>query len=174
MGTLVKKSSEEGASALSDKAAKQVIQNKEPEMNPSVTIHASVLFKYLLLALGVLFVLHILVVLSYQLGFPFRGHTKFYFDREGNLPTYFSTLILFLSSSLLALIAALKRKANDFFAKHWTILAIIFLGLSIDEAVDFHKGLIEPLRNTFHLSGLLNFSWVIAGGIFVILLVFLS
>jgi hypothetical protein len=28
MGTLVKQSSEEGASALSDKAAKQVIQNR--------------------------------------------------------------------------------------------------------------------------------------------------
>lgn len=36
-----------------------------------------------------------------------------------------------------------------------------------DEALSFHEMLIDPMRTTFGLSGLMRFSWVLVGGTFV-------
>jgi hypothetical protein len=143
-------------------------QEKRSDYIPAISIKVSSILKVLAFATVVLLVLHILVVLSYQLSFEFRGWSKFYFDREGNLPSYFSSFILALSSLLLGIIGAIKRKVKDSFALHWIILSIIFLVLSVDEMVSFHEALIDPLRHKFNLSGYLRFPWVIAGGIFVI------
>lgn len=92
---------------------------------------------------------------------------KFYFDREGNLPSYFSAIILLFASTILVFIAILKRRDKDSFSSQWAFLAILFLALSVDEAVSFHEILIEPLRKAYQLSGVLRFPWVIVGGAFV-------
>lgn len=114
----------------------------------------------------VLVALNSLVVLGYSLGFKMPLSMKFYFDQEGNMPSYFSSLLLLAVAVVASLIAAQKRQENDTFAVQWTGLAVVFLALSVDEAVSFHEVLIEPLLNAYHLSGVLRFPWVLAGGAF--------
>lgn len=138
---------------------------------PVVTLNASVILKYLVLATVILLLLHVLVIFSYRMEFGLPARDKFYFDRENSLPTFFSSLLLLIAASILSLIALLKRRERDAFTIHWAVLAVIFLALSVDESVSFHELLIEPLRHKFNLTGFLRFPWVIAGGAF--LLVFL-
>ena len=97
--------------------------------------------------------------------------TKFYFDREANFPSFFSSFILFFAAILLAVIAALKREDRDAFRVQWQMLSIIFFALAVDETVGLHELLIEPLRNTFHLTGYLRFSWVLVGAAFLVVFV---
>jgi len=113
-----------------------------------------------------LLLVHLAVVSSYLEGWRFPGRDRFYFDHENNLPTFFSTLILLLAASLLGLIGAAKRSAGDRFARQWQWMALIFLGLAIDEAASLHELLIQPLRTGFQLTGALWYGWVIAGGPF--------
>ncbi len=144
-------------------------QERNINLVPSISIKVFSVIKFLVLSTIVLLVLNVLVVLSYELGFAFPGRSNFYFDQEGNLPSYFSSFILLLSSLLLGIIAAIKRKEDDAFALHWIILAVLFFALSIDESAGFHEELIEPLGKAFHATGYLRFAWVIAGVPFVII-----
>ena len=153
-------------------AGNPLYPNNSKSNKMAVKINIPSLSKYLMIVIGLLVVLNILVVISYQLGIEFPARDKFYFDREDSLPTYYSALLLFGSALVLSIIAFLKRKEKDSFAVHWTILSFIFLALSIDEAVSFHEYLIEPLRANFQLDGALRFPWVIAGGLFVLVFVF--
>ncbi|GAB2943959.1 hypothetical protein GCM10027048_05900 [Hymenobacter coalescens] len=91
----------------------------------------------------------------------------FYFDRESNLPTYFSYSLLFLIAGVTGLLGHLKRSEKDEYASHWRGLAVVFLALSVDEVVGMHELLIEPFRNAYQFSGWLRFPWVLAGGTFV-------
>jgi hypothetical protein len=58
---------------------------------------------------------------------------------EGNIPALFSSLTLLFSAALLGVIARSKREAGDTYARHWFCLALIFLFLSVDEAVSLHE-----------------------------------
>ena len=84
---------------------------------------------------------------------------------EQNLPTWFSTCMLFACAVLLALIATGARRGEDPFARHWTVLAITFLFLSVDEFVSLH----ENLSGWFDTGGVLYFGWVIPAAVFVTL-----
>jgi hypothetical protein len=53
-------------------------------------------------------------------------------------------------------------------ARSWYALAVIFVGLSIDEAASFHEILGTPLRNALGTGGLLYYAWVIPGAIFAL------
>lgn len=129
------------------------------------------IFTWLLVAYGLLLAAHCyLVATLLSGGRPGRVFfEKFFFDREANFPSFFSSFILFGAAVLLAVIGQLKRADGDAFWKHWLGLSGIFLFLAVDETVSLHESLIEPLRDTFHLSGYLYFSWVLAGGAFVLL-----
>ena len=92
---------------------------------------------------------------------------EFNVDEENNIPTYFATVLLLLSASLLALIASAKAKTGDSFTRHWMVLSGIFLFLSIDEAASLHERLMSPIRDLLGVGGWLRFAWVIPGMIFV-------
>ena len=87
----------------------------------------------------------------------------FNLDLENNIPTYFSSFLLLIVALQLYVLSLAKNKHNETFAWHWLSLSIIFLCLSIDEAASIHELLIIPLRNTFGLSGIFYYSWVIIG-----------
>lgn len=93
---------------------------------------------------------------------------QFELDNERNIPTYFSSFILLLSSVLLFTIAFRKRRQKDMYTWHWRLLAIVFLYMSVDESAGIHEMLIYPLRENFHMGGIFYFSWVIAGGLLVL------
>ena len=92
-------------------------------------------------------------------------------DGDGNIGTWYSSIILLISSLLLIFIATLKTQQNDRRSRKWFILGIIFLVLSIDEVATIH----ERSTNLIHVSalgGFLYYSWVIFGIIFVSLVFF--
>lgn len=102
---------------------------------------------------------------------------KFNLDLENNIPSHFSSGLLLLASMLLALIAFFKKKGNDIFARHWAVLSIVFLYLSLDEAASIHELVNRPMRTMYGLGGAFYFGWVIfaiplvllfAGGIFAV------
>lgn len=89
---------------------------------------------------------------------------------EGNVPTYFSTVIILIAAFLLNTIAAFNKRNGRLYALHWRILAIIFVYLSVDEMVAIHEIASDRTQKIFSTSGPLNFpGWVIPGGVFVLI-----
>lgn len=90
-------------------------------------------------------------------------NTPFYMDAESNIPTFINSLMLFIVSLLLAMIAAWKNSIRDKFRFQWIILALIFLLLSIDEVSTLHERLIKPMRAVFGAEGIFYFAWIVPG-----------
>ncbi len=96
---------------------------------------------------------------------------KLNLDKEVNdLPTWYQSSTLLLSSVLLLVIGLARRELKDKDAKYWGLLSLIFLFLSLDEAVSIHEQMTMPLRTTFHLEGFLFLSWVIPASFLVAVL----
>ena len=87
----------------------------------------------------------------------------FHFDHEGNIPTYFSVLLLLLAAVLLALIAELNRKHMRPHASKWATLSWGFLYIAFDEAFQIHEKLIWPFQRLIGEDnlGIFYFAWVI-------------
>lgn len=88
---------------------------------------------------------------------------------EGNVPTFYSAVILSLAAALLSFSALAAKKSGEKFVPHWWILALGFVYIAIDEVFSIH----EMAGGFFKLSGVLYFSWVIPAAV-VVLLVGLS
>jgi hypothetical protein len=115
--------------------------------------------------------MHILVQIAF---FVFgRDHLLgltplFDMNQENNIPTWYSGIVFFLASAALAVVAAAKHRARAPFARHWTVLAFIFLYLSLDELTRIHENwgplLEQPLgflRSPGVMGGALRNLWVI-------------
>lgn len=85
----------------------------------------------------------------------------FHVAEEGNITAWYSSLSLLFCAILLGFIALSKRAETNSLVKHWKILSIIFICLSLDEAASIHEIFILPLRNYFNFSGIFHYSWVI-------------
>jgi hypothetical protein len=116
----------------------------------------------------------IIAGLAGQVSTWFLGHDtllgfvpKFDLGAENNVPTWFSTICLFLWAIALAAIALVEWRRKGPLCVYWFGLAGTFVLLSLDEAASFHEMLTVPLRTALHTGGLLNFAWVIPGGFFV-------
>lgn len=96
----------------------------------------------------------------------------FYIDREGNIPSFFSALLLLFSAGLLGGIAVLNAKARLLHTSKWIILALGFGYMAYDEALAVHESLILPIGSLLGRGrlGVLYFAWVIPGSILVLLL----
>ena len=104
-------------------------------------------------------------------------------DRELNIPTFYSTAALLLSSALLAIIAFVKKKEDAPYRLHWKVLSVIFLFLSLDEATSLHgktRAIIELLLSALKSSGFLHYRlptgmdgalWVIPAAVFILIFV---
>jgi hypothetical protein len=88
-----------------------------------------------------------------------------YVDTERNIPTLFSTLLLFCVAILLAVITVLKKKHRDPAVSKWAILAFGFLLMTVDEACSIHEKLSGPVRALLGNGnlGIFHFAWVIPG-----------
>lgn len=93
----------------------------------------------------------------------------FHFDREQNLPTFFSALMLLASSGLLIL-AASKARQNGEKALPWFILGAAFFFLSIDEMASLHEKLDALIHHYVPASGVLHYAWVAPYGLAVVAL----
>lgn len=86
---------------------------------------------------------------------------RFDLDFESNVPTWYSSMGLLIAAGILAIIARAKWHLRAPFRGHWAVLAIVFVGLSIDEAVQLHELLRGPMHKRWELHGLLHFAWLV-------------
>jgi hypothetical protein len=88
---------------------------------------------------------------------------QFDLDAEKNPPAPFAAFLLFLSAVLSALVAHSERRGK--WVRHWQLLAIGFLVMSIDEAFSFHEKLIESTRRMLgdDYPLIFHFAWVVPG-----------
>lgn len=84
----------------------------------------------------------------------------FDFNSEKNIPTLYSSMALFFSAVLSALIT-IKHKQDGAPYLLWFGLALIFTFLSIDEMASLHEKLTGTIRETLNTSGFLFYAWVI-------------
>lgn len=82
-------------------------------------------------------------------------------DGENNIPTWYSSILLFLTALILAAIALHKRQRKDKFFIHWLSLSFLFILMSIDEMSLIHEVTIIPLRVAFDANGFFYFTWVV-------------
>src|SRR3989449_1118153 len=89
----------------------------------------------------------------------FSGHDTalgvvpfFDFGAEQNLPSFFSGCLLLGGAVLFFLVSRARRQ------RIWLFLAGLFVFLSFDELFEVHEGLIQPIRERFHLGGFLYFA----------------
>lgn len=126
-------------------------------------------------ALVVCMSLLILAGLAGQVLTWFGGHSyvygfvpKFNLNAENNVPTWFSTICLFLCAFALAVIGLTEWRRQGPLSAYWLGLAGTFVLLSLDEAASFHEMLVYPLRSAWDTGGFFYFAWVIPGGLFVL------
>lgn len=89
-------------------------------------------------------------------------------NREGNIPTWYSTLLLLACLLCFTAIAFVKRTQGDRYTRHWVGLALVFLYLSLDEGAAIHEKLTIPIQEGLNVTGYLYFGWVIVGAAFVL------
>ncbi len=83
-------------------------------------------------------------------------------NAEETIPTWYATMLLFVSAVLLAVITAVKHQAHDTHTRYWAGLSLIFLYLSLDEGAVIHELFSDPLQAAYNTSGYLSFPWLIA------------
>lgn len=122
--------------------------------------------KQLWVAMAILFLLHL--AQGWILGGPAPprfaiGWTRVDLSQESSLGTWFASFTLLLMAGAGAWLASAVPLADD--RRCWRIIAVLFLGLSIDEIAAFHELMSGPIRARANLSGMLFLAWVIPAGI---------
>ena len=84
-------------------------------------------------------------------------------DREFSFPTWYSIILLALASALLGLISWAARRDGDRLWIHWSILAVIFAAMSIDEQILGHESVGQVVGEALDTGGLINYAWVLPG-----------
>ncbi|MDX1521058.1 MAG: hypothetical protein R3264_05490 [Anaerolineae bacterium] len=83
---------------------------------------------------------------------------------ETNIPTWYTSICLFLCGILSGYISAIKKMAETRYALRWAGLSVLFLLLSMDAIAVIHDRTIETiLLGLFNLRGFFYFPWVILG-----------
>ncbi len=98
---------------------------------------------FLVLVVLVLLINHVMLqVFHYQWD---AGHwvlrDLFDVDEEENFPTCYSAFALLVAAGLLYAIACRKAREQDRFTRHWFVLGLGFLALSVDEVAGMHEAL---------------------------------
>lgn len=96
---------------------------------------------------------------DYLMGFV----PAFDLDREQNIPTFFSVLLLLASAFILAVITALHRRERRPFVWHWATLSIGFVLMAYEEAFRVHEQLIDPVGIMLGDIGLgtFHYAWIL-------------
>ena len=134
-------------------------------------------FRFFLFVSAALVTVHVLGQ-TVRLGF---GHAQlhgliplFDLEEEGNIPSYWSSMLWFSAASIAFVIAHHARLRGRRDRLHWSGLCAIFFLFSMDEAVQFHErlgGAVDALLRIEGLrpSGLLFYAWTIPAALFALL-----
>ena len=130
-----------------------------------ISISPGILVKRLTIGVAVLTALNIPVqIAKYVFNYREDWMTMFNFDREMNLPTWYSAWMLTFCALLLRVIAIGKKTQGDRYYRHWNLLSIIFFFLAIDEVLQIHEAFIIPDLSRV-LPWIFHSVWVIPYGI---------
>ena len=92
----------------------------------------------------------------------------FNLDREMNIPTWYSGLMLVSCGLIIRGIFSIKKLQSDLWWRKWRTLSIIFFILAIDEIASIHEVLIiDDLADALNLPSFWHSVWVIPGTILV-------
>lgn len=121
----------------------------------------------------VLIFAHLAVLLQQHFRFLDRDFKQiirfFHLESEGNLPTLFSSFLLFTSSVLLFLIY-FSEKNSERKNHEWCVLGLIFLYLGLDEGAQIHEMINVFFRGILPAKGIFFHAWVIPFGIVFLIL----
>lgn len=130
--------------------------------------HAAKWRMYLLAASLLLLVLHLISYFLYfrfpQLGTAGLLVQRFGLDRDGNVPTFFSALLLLMSALLLILISRFYKQQKEFrHSQQWLWLGLVFFFLSFDEATQIHEFTSSVIKSINHgpMTGVFRHAWII-------------
>ena len=82
-------------------------------------------------------------------------------DGEDNLPCWYSSVQLLLSSVALAVIGLSRKQEKNPYGWHWLTLSVLFLCLAIDEASSIHEMAAPPIERWFQAGHLNSVSWLV-------------
>jgi len=129
----------------------------------SINIETATIERCILGAIAIVWALGVFRVVWAEMfgGALYNLMTRIDLDRETSIATYLSTLLL-VAAAILAYICGRASRVNDpLNFRHWMILSVVFVYLSIDENIGLHEVSIEPMREMFGLSGVFTFGWVL-------------
>jgi len=138
-----------------------------PDLASGLTVDRRKVVTGLYVGVALLLVLHLVAqwLLFYgqdALGRDFEGAQFLDVDVEMSLPTWWQVLVLATAGGLAALLGHLLGRGRPTEARRWSILGLIFVLMSLDEATSLHERLIEPMRDTLGIDGgPLFFAWVV-------------
>lgn len=92
-------------------------------------------------------------------------------SEEANLPTWYQSATLLMCALLIAVIVSVQKAESGRYLRHWRLLVLTFLYLSIDEVAALHDRLTNPLKAVLDVGGGLFFAWVIPASVAVVLFV---
>jgi hypothetical protein len=98
---------------------------------------------------------------------------EFFINNEGNIATFWNSLLLLITSVLAFIITSAKFSQKDKYRFEWALLAVVFFYLSMDEASAIHEKFSTLLKNLPDINGWAHYKWLYAGGAAVLLLTFL-
>lgn len=133
-----------------------------------IKLNPTTLTRFLAIGILVLASLNIIIqVAIYTFGVNDDWFLLFNMDKELNIPTLYSCILLFISSKLIKRIGTHEKKTNELRNSKWDNLSWIFLFLALDEGLQIHEIFIIPSLKPY-LPTALSMIWVIPYGIFVI------
>ncbi len=93
----------------------------------------------------------------------FHYTRKLYVDFERNIPTYYSSIMLWFAGVFFGIIAVLRKREQAPYVFHWFFMAALFLFFSMDEVAGVHEMMNRPMRRWLHPQGVFSFQWVTLG-----------
>ena len=84
-------------------------------------------------------------------------------DFEGNLPTWYSSVLLLAIAAASAVLAAARRQGGDRLWRGWLVFALLMGALSADEAAGLHELTVMPLRALLRDNPWLRYPLVLPG-----------
>lgn len=130
------------------------------------------LVKFLTTGVFILTVINIFIQFAiYNFGVNDEWFLLFNMDKEVNIPTLYSCILLVMCSLLIKLIAKETKKEHPITASKWELLSWIFLFLAIDEGLQIHEAFIIPSLKPL-MPAALTVIWIIPYGILVVFLAF--
>ena len=140
----------------------------------TLQLSTKTIVKSLSVLAGLLVVLHIIsLVADHEFGNRITSVMveKFSMENEGNFPTYFSAFILFFAAVLFGIISKGLRLSKKPEWQYWSGLSLIFVFLSLDEAIQIHEKLdTDLIWSSFETYDLLAWPWVILYGALAMLI----